>query len=262
MNIKTIRIYLLSVALHLQFLIEVMNLIKQFGPDVLKVQKLFDILCAAIEKEDRCHKVIRKSEISDLKQETDLRRDNLIIGIKDVLKSALRHFDKSIRDAAHRLKIVFDTYNKPTQIIHLPYDAETIAINDLLKEFEGKYAADIEITGLTSWIKELHTCNDEFEKLEKSYTEEQAEKPLFQSKDARKESDKAYKDIVHVINGNIISEGEEAYTTFVAEFNAIIKRYNDRIAQHLGHLQAEKEREAEKEAEKGSEFTELQNEQD
>lgn len=250
MNIKNIRIYLLSLALHLQFLIEVMNLIKKFDPDVLKIRKLFDALCAAIEKEDRCHKVVRKSSISDLKQETDHTRDQLVLGIKDVLKSALRHFDKAVRDAAYRLKIVFDTYNRPTQIIHLPYDAETIAVNDLLKEFEEKYAEDIQITGLTPWIQKLHTCNDEFENLEKSYTEQQAEKPLFQTKDARKESDKAYKDIVYVINGNIISEGEASeatYATFVAEFNAIIKRYNDRIAQHLGRLQAEKDKNEEEE---------------
>ncbi|MDR0604346.1 MAG: DUF6261 family protein [Bacteroidales bacterium] len=248
MNIKNIRIYLLSLALHLQFLIEVMNLIRKFGPDVLEIQKLYDTLCAAIKKEELCHKVVRKSNISDLKQEVDLKRDNLVLGIKDALKSALRHFDNAIRAAAHRLKIVFDTYNKPTPIIHLPYDAETKAVNDMLKEFETKYAEDIEITGLTPWIKELQTCNNEFENLEKSYTEQRAEKPAFQTKEARKESDKAYRDIVYVVNGNIISkgkEGETQYATFVAEINAIIKRYNDRIAQHLGHLHAEKEKENE-----------------
>jgi hypothetical protein len=165
-------------------------------------------------------------------------RDAIFIGIKDVIKSMLRHFDANVRAAAQRIKIVIDTYNNPDPLIDLPYDAETVAINNFLQELDSNYAADMLLTGLQAWIEELRARNNAFEELTREYNEQQAGKPSFSLKDARADTDKAYKDIIAAINGLLILDDESSYEPFVAELNTLIKHYNDLIAQHQGRLEA------------------------
>jgi hypothetical protein len=152
-----------------------------------------------------------------------------------------------VKEAAKRLKIVLDTYNSPRTLTDLPYDAETAAVFNLLQEFEGKYAADIQLTGLAGWITELRARNEAFDRLAKACNEQKAAKPPFSMKDARSATDKAYKNIVLVINALIVMEGETEYAPFVTEQNELIKHYSDLIAQHRGRNKAKKDSESETE---------------
>jgi hypothetical protein len=256
LKIEKTKNYQYTNALHLQFFIALVTLIKKFGVNILKIGALFDKICSAIEKEESAYKVIRKSDISNLKAESDHVRDDIVVGIKKLLESALHHFDAAIREAAYRLKIVFDTYDNPTPLIHLSYDAETLSINNMLQEWENKYMADLEILGLITWVKELRDRNNAFDELTKRYSEQLAEKTPLRPKEVRRETDELYKQIILVINANIIMEteenenvkndGESAFAPFVNELNVLIKHYNDLLAQHLGRLEAKKEKGEEK----------------
>jgi hypothetical protein len=236
MKIERIKNYLLSNALHLQFVIAVLNLIEKFVQNLSKITAQSEVFRASVNKEELAYKVIRKSDLSAVKEESDQARDTIFIGIKDAVKSLLRHFDANVRAAAQRIKIVIDTYDNPKPLIELSYDAETVAINNLLQELDGKYAADVQLTGLATWVEELRNRNNAFEKLTREYNEQQAEKPSVSTKDARTDTDKAYQDIIVAINGLLILDGDTAYAPFVAELNALIKHYNDLIAQHRGRL--------------------------
>jgi hypothetical protein len=247
----------LTNSLHLQFVIDVIKLIRKFNPVLLKIPKLFDKLCTCAEKEELCYKIIHKSNISKTKMEIDHARDTLVLGIKDELKAGRRHFDEKVREAAYRLKIVFDTYNKPISLANQPYDAETVGIYNFIKELVEKHYEDVKLVGLMPWLEKLRSLNEEFEQLTNAYTEQKAEKPLFQPKEARRETDEAYKKIVYAINGLIVLEDETEYTAFVNELNVLIKHYNDSLARHLGRIRAGKEEEKNKLSE-----SELENEQD
>jgi hypothetical protein len=253
-----IRNYQMLHGSHLQFFVTFVALVKKFGFIMQKIGVLFDILCACVEKEDISYKVIHKSSISELKTEKDRARDDIVAAIKNILKSMLLHFDENVREAAKRLKIVLDTYDKPTPIIKLPYDIETAAINNLLQEFENKYAADVQLTGLTEWVKELTVRNKDFEQLTMSYNEQVTEKTTLRPKETRQATDDAYKDIITAIEGlmvleikekNLKEDSESEYYPFVSELNNLIIHYNNQVAQHLGRIHAEKEKEKEKEKE-------------
>jgi hypothetical protein len=245
MSIETIKNHLLSNTSHLKYFTAVRELIKKFNAERLKITAQFVIFSTCIDKEDLAFKVIRKSNLSTLKKKSDKARDTIVLGIKDALKSALRHFDEEVSEAAQRLKIVFDTYNNPKPIIGLPYDDETLVINNLLDEFEDKYASDVQKTGLSTWVEELRFRNDAFDRLATAYNEQQAEKPAVQAKEVRRETDKAYQDIITIISAFVIMEGEDSYAPFVNELNSLIKHYNSLVAQHHGRIQAGKEREKE-----------------
>jgi hypothetical protein len=260
-RIEKVRNYLMPNDLHLQFFVALIYLIKKFNPAALKINVLFDLLCACIEKEDTCYKVVRKSDFSRLKEESDHARDDIVAGIKNHLKSRHKHFDLAVCEATNRLMIVFDNYDNPTPLIHLPYDAETIAINNMLQELESeKHASDVDITGLGEWLIELRSRNNAFNQLVIAYNEQQSEKPLFRPKNARKETDEVYKNIVYVINALMIMEGEEAYSPFVIELNTLVKHYNDLLMQHLGRVHAKKEKEKKEREEREKREQEGENE--
>ncbi|MDR2383224.1 MAG: DUF6261 family protein [Prevotellaceae bacterium] len=240
MSIRIINIKRLSQSLHLQFVSETRSLIEKFNSLVSKIAPQHATFCASVEKEDLCYKIIRKSDLSETKEKADQARDAVIIGINEAVRTALRHFEPSVSEAAKRLKIVLDAYNTPKPLTDLPYDAETIAVVNLLQEFDGKYAADVQAAGLTGWVAELHARNEAFDRLAKAYNEQQAAKPPFRMKDARNETDEAYRNIVLVINALIVMEGEAEYASFVTEMNELIKHYSDLLAQHEGRNKAKK----------------------
>jgi hypothetical protein len=248
MNIAVINTQRLSQALHLQYNIEARDLMGKFNPSTLKIVPQYDDFCLKVDREDLCYKVIRKSDLSEAKENADQARDTVIIGINEAVRTAaVRHFDPAVNEAAKRLKIVLDAYNTPKPLTGLPYDAETIAVVNLLQEFEGKYAADVKTAGLTEWVTELHARNDDFDRLAKAYLEQQAAKPPFKMKDIRIETDEAYKKIVLVVNALIVMEGEAVYAPFVTELNELIKHYSDLIAQHRGRNKAKNQSKSENE---------------
>jgi hypothetical protein len=234
MKVRIINISHLSQALHLQFVSEIKSLGEKFYHLVSRFAPVFAVFCASVEKEDLCYKIIRKSDLSEAKENADQSRDAVILGINEAVRTALRHFEPAVNEAAKRLKIVLDAYNTPKPLTDLPYDAETIAIVNLLQEFDGKYAADVQVTGLSNWVEELRARNNAFDRLAKAYNEQQSAKPPFKIKDVRGETDEAYKNIVTAINGLIVLEGESAYAPFVTELNELIKHYSDLLAQHEG----------------------------
>jgi hypothetical protein len=79
------------------------------------------------------------------------------------------------------------------------------------------------------------------------YNEKLSGKTPLRPKDARRETDEAYKNMIETLDGLIHLEGIEEYAGFVSELNILIKHYNDQVALHLGRIQAAKEREKEKE---------------
>jgi hypothetical protein len=249
MKMKSIGSKKLTNALHLQFMTEAIALILKFNVIVTKLGNLVEVFQAEVNKEDLSHKIIRKSNLSNMKMEKDDERDNLLVGIHEALKSLLRHFDANIREAANRLKIVVDTYNNPTPMKDLSYDAETAEIKNMLQELEGKYSDDLQLTGMTGWINKLKTSNEEFESLVKSYNVEQSGKPSLKTKDARKNTDIAYNNIVTAINGFVIIEGESNYAQFITEINTLTKHYNDLVAQHLGRLHVNNDKPTEDDSE-------------
>ncbi|MDR2775259.1 MAG: DUF6261 family protein [Tannerella sp.] len=247
MEIESIYSQHLSHALHLQFVSETKGLIEKFSPSALKIVPQYNNLCGKIEKEDLCYKVIRKSDLSEAKEDADQARDAVITGINGAVRTAVRHFDPAISEAAKRLKIVLDAYNTPVSLARLPYDAETVSVINLLQEFDGKYLADVQTTGLTAWVEELRTRNEAFDRLAKACNEQQAAKPPFSMKDVRNETDEAYRNTVLVINALIVMEGETEYAPFVTELNELIKHYSDLTAQHRGRNRAKSQSKSEDE---------------
>ncbi|MDR0605752.1 MAG: DUF6261 family protein [Bacteroidales bacterium] len=248
-KINSARKYQMPHGLHLKFMIAVLVVLLKYEISKVKMKELIDKFSACVDKEDLCYKNVRKSDLSTQKAEKDHERDDMVIGVKNVMKTALFHYDPRVREAARRLKIVFDTFNRPMPIVNQPYEVETVTIKNFIHELETKYAEDIKIIGLVEWLTELAVRNEIFDRLTIAHHEEKAERNPLRPKEVRRDTDEAYNNIIETIEGLIHLETIQDYAALVSELNELVNSYNSQLAQHLGRLHAKKEREKEAEAE-------------
>ncbi|GKT34449.1 hypothetical protein ADUPG1_002818, partial [Aduncisulcus paluster] len=69
--------------------------------------------------------------------------------------------------------------------------------------------------------------------MQKRYSED-AEKPQYNMKTARLETDKTYRAITERIDALIIVNGDDAYAGFVNELNLRVEKYNRILSQREG----------------------------
>jgi hypothetical protein len=171
---------------------------------------------------DEALKKIVKSEFTAKIHEADKARDEIYVGMTEMNAAALKHFSPEIREAAGRLKIVFDTYGN---VASKPLNEETSAIYNILQELQGKYAADVATVGIGQWVGELENRNKAFENLVKERFDETAARTDIVLREARGKLDEAYRIIAERINALAVVEGEAAYETFIRTLNAVIAKY-------------------------------------
>ncbi len=241
MKIKNIDLIPLHNEEHFQFQTLFLNLVREHTALALKIDvPLQELYLPSYEKEDECLKLIFKSSFTPLLAEMDAARDRLARGLTLLVEAYSYHFDQDVAQAANRLQILLDTYGK---IYEKPYDKETIAIYDLIQDLNGEYAADASRIGLEDWIRELDSCNGQFEELKKERALESTGKTGLRMKTVRKEIDAAYRTLIKCIDVLMIVEGEAAYLAFAKEHNIHIEHYKYLIVQRRGWVAARKNRE-------------------
>ena len=227
MKIDSLKLKDLRNDAHFQFFTEFKTLVERHGTEHLKIQTQYDALLALYNDEDTALKKIMKSAYTAEIQDADRYRDEILRGMTDANKSALNHYSADVKQAAIRLKIVFDTYKN---IAQKPLDEETSAVYNIIQDLRGKYFADAVTAGLEGWISELDSANTAFSQLMMDRYDESASKTSLVLKQVRQKIDDAYRILTERINAAIIMQGEEAYREFVTTLNTVIKRYADILA--------------------------------
>jgi hypothetical protein len=226
---------------HFQFGVEFIALMGLFAAVMAKVQTLFNAFVALHEQEDTALKKITKSALTKKMKNIDKERDAIFRGMVDVVKSALRHFNSEVVDAAERLKIILDTYGN---VVYKSFDEETAALYNLLKDLIEKGAADIVTVGLTDWIEKLQTLNNTYQEMSRERFHEVSQRSPLVLKNVRQEADNTYRAIVEHIEALMLTEGSATYEPFVIELNTIIDKYNTILAQQQGQAAATREKAA------------------
>ena len=120
---------------HFQYMTEFKDLFAIFTPPALKIVKFFVIFMELFKKEDECLIVLQKSEYTEQMSDEDLRRDSILRILRALINAALLHTGATVKAAANRLDILFNTYGNLAQ---KPNDEETSGIYNLTQELEGK----------------------------------------------------------------------------------------------------------------------------
>lgn len=214
---------------HLQFHSEFKNLLERIGVKFLKVEALFNAYLPLYRNVVEGLRKIDKSAITAKIKEADKARDETYSGIVYMNKAALKHFDLNVKEAAKRLKIVFDAYGN---LAIKTLNSESGSIRRIVDELEDKYAADAKIIGIGQWVKELKVRNKTFEELTRKRFEEYAGKSNILVKPARAKLDKAYNAIIERVNALVIVESIENYKVFVKTWNIIIDKYKETLSRN------------------------------
>jgi hypothetical protein len=176
--------------------------------------------------------VIRKSGYTGELDGSDHRRDTLVRGFSDAVKSGLNHFDPAKREAARRIEIVLNSYGN---IAAKALDQETAAIDDLLRELRsGEYPALVDSLALTDWLTQLDAENRTFKRLMMARYGETSQRPTTRMKAARKNTDAAFRGIIDQIEALATVNGMAQYEAFIRELNAILERYKNILAAEAG----------------------------
>ena len=223
MKINKIYMYNLRNDEHFMFHNEFRDLIAKAAALRLKLETQFDGYVILINKEDEGLKKITKSALTPKIHEEDKIRDDLYTGMTELTSAMLKNPNQSRREAAKRLKIVFDTYGN---ISKKTLNEQTSAVINILQELKGDYAADAQTIGLDEYVALLESHNNALETLVKERYDEAAAKTDVVIRDARQLVDAAYEDIAARINALELLEGGELYENFIRTFNAVIAKYN------------------------------------
>jgi len=216
---------------HFQFHREFRDLVTASGAESLKVAAHFSIYEHALEKEDEGLKRIVKSVYTEKIREADKARDSIYEGMVEMNSASLKHYSPDTREAAKRLKILFDSYGN---LSSKPLNEQTSAVHNILQELHGDYLDAARIVGITGWVDKLEARNNAFEALVRERYNEAASKTRVVVKEAREEVDAAYDTIVERINALVVVEGEEAYAAFIKKLNAVITKYAAVLNVRLG----------------------------
>lgn len=216
---------------HLQFQSEIKTLIEQYDAAKLGIEPQFRQFMEQYTNEVNAINVITKSATSDQLVQVDNERDEIFRGLSDTVKANLNHRNPAKRDAATRLKVLFDFYGN---VARKPYNEETTAIVKIVSELNGKYGADSEVIGLKEWIADLESKNNEFDALMKIRFTEGATKLDVAMKSTRVEIDSINREIATMLDALMLVNGSQAYEPFVREYNARVEKYEQTLAMRKG----------------------------
>jgi hypothetical protein len=190
-------------------------------------------------KEDEALKKIVKSIHTDTIHDENVIRMDIFRGMKDAVKSALRHFSEDVREAAKHLKVVLDTYGKITK---KPVNEATSAILNMIQEFGGRFATDVAAVGIGLWVDELERQNNRVNELWGYRFDEKNQLSDIVLKKARVKVDDAYRDITKCIEGmRLIDEQNPVYSELIHKLNVIVEKYRNILAQRTGKAKSKKD---------------------
>jgi hypothetical protein len=222
----------LRVEAHAEYYKTVKIILDENNPDVLEIRPHYDVFVSSFDVELSVLDVIRKSNITKEIHLQDHVRDSRYRGFSDAVDSMLNHYNEEKKNAAEKIDIIFEHYGNLTI---KTMDEESAAIDDLVIELKiDANIALLNILGLTDWVDQLDKENKKFQELMLLRYKEVSQRPTVRMVDARKEVDKAFRNMINQIEALVRVKGMAGYENFIKEINTVNERYKNILAQQAG----------------------------
>lgn len=218
---------------HHQFMTEFSALVDKYSATALGISSQFTEFTAQYLAISEGLKLVQASAHTLKVTQADDERDETYRSLYLVLKGYCGHYDPSKRDAAHRLRLVFENFGELTT---LPYAQETATIASLLGILASSSAADVALLGLTDWTNTFAEQNSYFNSLLQLRYDENANKPTVHIKTTRKAIDALYYSMIKRINSLIEVNGLANYANFATDINVRIAHYKQVLAMRNGRV--------------------------
>ena len=208
---------------HFQFHTEFKKTVNKTGADKLKIAEQFTVYLALLDKLDDGLKKVNRSTLTSKIEEADKVRDEIWSGLVEINKVSTKHFDDNVREAAERLRALFDTYGN---LANKKLNEQTGLTYNIVKDLEVKYAEEMKTVGIEKWVAELKKINSTFESLMYERFEESYSKNDIIVREARLELDKTYYTITERINSfAVVADDVSIFNDFIKMWNIIVAKY-------------------------------------
>jgi hypothetical protein len=228
LKIKKIYLERLRNETHYQFMIDDKQLIDSDSLVSKLLENLLPDFYNLIGIEGELVDAMRGSVFTEELADADNRRDRCLVGINSIVTASLHHFDDKIVHAAKEIKIRLNAFSGEME--SRSYKDEAAAIKILIRDMKTTYFDDAETIGITAWVKQLETVQNEFDSIFFARNTELSQRPQEKLKDIRNKIDAVYRKITDYIDSyNVVNSGE--YNIFIGKLNQAVDYYNE----HSGH---------------------------
>lgn len=226
MEISTISVSRMNNGAHFLYHTDFYNRILADTKVKEKIAEVLPRYKQAIDNEDLALKISQKSLNSDKIAANDSRRDSIFNGMKKMVNAQMSVTDPEILQAAIAINQLIKDYNINVKD---QLDKETGMMINFINDLETKYASQVEKLALNGFLTQLKETNNNVRRYTADRMAEELAKPGFTLNEARKETDKVYKEVIKLINAHILLEGEADYKNLVTLQNKEIVHYKQQV---------------------------------
>lgn len=191
-----------------------------------KAASLVTALHDALAVEDEALKISQKSLLTDEIAKADADRDALYAGYKKAVEGFLAIPVADMAQAATELAQHLKDYRISTTD---QLDKETGLLVNFIADLEGKFSEQVKKLSLTAFVTNMKEANERVRTLTLQRTNERMTLPVGALKSARLGSDKAYRELVQMVNALALVLGEAEYTPFIDYVNTEIVHYKREV---------------------------------
>lgn len=228
---------------YIQFLKDVLVLSKEHSLVRQDLRTNIEKLSNQVEKLERVFKV-RGHVLTSKIREADVKRDQVFIGLKNVVKGNLNHFDDVRVEHANQVMHLISRYG--VNVTNLNYQAETENLDVLIKalgvlETEQGILTNL---GIMNWVEELMVLNDSFNELYILRTTSKAETGVQSVRLFRKETDGMYHQLIALLDAIILTKNAknkpvDLYVQTKQNLDELSKQYIDMVLLRKSRTQEE-----------------------
>ncbi len=191
-----------------------------------KAANLVTALHDALAVEDEALKISQKSLLTDEIAKADADRDALYAGYKKAVEGFLAIPVADMAQAATELAQHIKDYRISTAD---QLDKETGLLVNFIADLEGKFSEQVKKLSLTAFVTNMKEANERVRTLTLQRTNERMSQPVGALKSARLGSDKAYRELVQMVNALALVLGEADYAPFIDYANTEIVHYKREV---------------------------------
>ncbi len=158
-------------------------------------------------------------------------------GLNAQVKVMLTHPAEACRATATE---AYDLVRKYGNVTSMPYNEEYGRLHNLLQDLAALGIEKQKQIYIDAWVTELQTRYDEFMAATAARDAEASTRITGITKQARTESDAAYRALAERVNALALVNGEAAYAAFINRVNVIIDQANATLAARSTRAEAKK----------------------
>ena len=191
-----------------------------------KIPKLVSALSKAVAVEDESLNISRKSMLTDDIIEANNKRTTLYAGYRNAVKSFLNMPSEDMAEAA---RVLFQHIKDYRISAKYQLDKKTGLLMNFIDDLEQKYSEQVAALSLTLFVSKMKVANERVRTLTLQRTDERTGIIPGALRKARAATDKAYSELVDMVNALALVFGEADYADFIDYVNTEVVHYKREV---------------------------------